>query len=181
MVWTGRKFKAQERLELAESQLRRKAIMGMAEIWREGVGATPQPRYNRAQAKEKRDLVLEEVRAVVVDVRTSRMVSLRQQTVYDRLPSPDNLHVWGKSDLPSSLCPGGTLEHIIISCPAALGGGCYCWRHDQVLKVVAETISSAVANNKHASSQKSFPFMKAGEKPRPKPTPKPSASLLSSA
>ncbi|KAK0143665.1 hypothetical protein N1851_018141 [Merluccius polli] len=103
------------------------------------------------------------------------------QAVYDVLPSPANLHVWGKSDLPTCpLCPGrGTLEHIMSSCPAALGGGRYRWRHDQVLKAVAETISSAVTNNKHASSRKSIPFVKAGEKPRSKPTP--SASLLSSA
>ncbi|KAK0135126.1 hypothetical protein N1851_029059 [Merluccius polli] len=213
VVRTGRKFKAQEGLELAESRLRHKAMVGMVAIGRAGLGAIPQPRYDRAQGKERGDLVLEEVRAGVEDVRTSRMVSMRQQgastrwegalerkltwndiwkaepqrikfmvqAVYDVLPSPANLHVWGKSDLPTCpLCPGrGTLEHIMSSCPAALGGGRYRWRHDQVLKAVAETISSAVANNKHASSRKSIPFVKAGEKPRSKPTP--SASLLSSA
>ena len=103
------------------------------------------------------------------------------QAVYDVLPSPANLHVWGKSELPTCpLCPArGTLEHIMSSCPKALGGGRYRWRQDQVLKAVAETISIAVASNKHASSRKPIPFVKAGEKPRSKPTP--SASLLSSA
>ena len=213
VVRTGRKFRAQEGLEQAESRLRHKALVGTLAIGRAGLGAIPQPRYDRAQGKERRDLVLEEVRAGVEDVRTSRMVSMRQQgassrwegtlerkltwndiwkaepqrikfmvqAVYDVLPSPANLQVWGKSDLPTCpLCPGrGTLEHIMSSCPVALGEGRYRWRHDQVLKAVAGTISSAVANNKHTSSRKLIPFVRAGEKPHPKPTP--SASLLSSA
>lgn len=48
-----------------------------------------------------------------------------------------------------------------------------------MLKAVAETISTAVANNKHGSSRKSISLVKAGEKPRSKPTP--AASFLSSA
>ncbi|KAI4892962.1 hypothetical protein NFI96_004432 [Prochilodus magdalenae] len=73
----------------------------------------------------------------------------------------------------------GTLEHILSSCPAALRGGRYRWRHDQVLRTVAETISTAVANNKHTRSQRTVPFVKAGEKPQAQSTA--AASLLSSA
>lgn len=179
-------------------------------IGRAGLGAIPQPLYDRAQGKERQDLVLEEVRAGVEDVRINRMMSLQQQgtstrwegalerkltwndickaepqsiklmiqAVYDMLPSPANLHVWGKKR--PCLCPRrGTLEHILSSYPTTLGGGCYRWRHDQVLKVVAETISSAVSNNKHARSWKLIPFVNAGKKPRSQPTP--SISLLSSA
>ncbi|XP_072913712.1 stimulated by retinoic acid gene 8 protein-like [Hemitrygon akajei] len=40
----------------------------------------------------------------------------------------------------------GTLEPILGSCPKALGEGRYCWRHDQLLKAVAETISFAIKN-----------------------------------
>ncbi|KAI4876462.1 hypothetical protein NFI96_002536 [Prochilodus magdalenae] len=103
------------------------------------------------------------------------------QAVYDVLPSLANLHTWGKSDLPTCpLCPGrGTLEHILSSCPAALRGGRYRWRHDQVLRAVAETISTAVANNKHTRSQRTVPFVKAGEKPQAQSTA--AASLLSAA
>lgn len=118
----------------------------------------PQPLYDRAQGKERQDLVLEEVRAGVEDVRISRMMSLQQQgtstrwegalerkltwndickaepqsiklmiqSVYDMLPSPANLHVWGKKR--PCLCPGrGTLEHILSSYPTTLGGGRYRW------------------------------------------------------
>ncbi|KAI4901998.1 hypothetical protein NFI96_003044 [Prochilodus magdalenae] len=62
------------------------------------------------------------------------------QTVYDLLPSPANLHSWGKSDLPiCPLCPGrGTLEHILSSSPAALRGDRYRWCHDKVLRAVAK-------------------------------------------
>ncbi len=103
------------------------------------------------------------------------------QAVYDVLPSPANLYVWGKSDIPTCpRCPRrGTLEHILSSCPAALGEGGYRWRHDQVLKSVAEAISSAVANNKHVRRQRSIAFVKAGEQPRSQIPPV--ASLLSSA
>ena len=68
------------------------------------------------------------------------------QAVYDVLPSPSNLHCWGLADTPA--CPlcqkKGTLEHILSSCPKALGEGRYRWRHDQVLKTIAESICSAI-------------------------------------
>ncbi|XP_053183947.1 LOW QUALITY PROTEIN: uncharacterized protein LOC128367182 [Scomber japonicus] len=215
VVRTGRKWKAQEGLELAESRLRHKALLGTVASGRAGLGAIPQPRHDKAQGKDRRHLVLKEVRAGVEEVRTSRMVGMRQQgawtrwegalerkltwndiwktepqrikfmvqAVYDVLPSPANLHTWGKSDTPTCpLCPGkGTLEHIMSSCPSALGEGRYRWRHDQVLRTVAEAISSAVDNNKHVRSQRRINFVKAGERVRPRPQPTPSASLLSSA
>ena len=87
------------------------------------------------------------------------------QSVYDVLPSPSNLHVWGKAETPSCPgCPGrGSLEHLLSSCPKALGEGRYRWHHDQVLKVVAENI--AINNNKGHSKPKSIKFHRAGEKP----------------
>lgn len=103
------------------------------------------------------------------------------QAVYDVLPSPANLYLWGKSDVPAcAFCPRpGTLEHILSSCPAALGEGCYCWRHDQIFKSVAEAISSAVENKKYTCGRKKIASVKVGE--RLQPQPKTSASLLSSA
>lgn len=46
------------------------------------------------------------------------------RSVYDILPSPANLHCWGLADTPAcQLCQKrGTLEHILSSCPKALGG-----------------------------------------------------------
>ena len=97
VVQTGRKFKAQEGLELAESRLRHKALVGTVAIGRAGMGAIPQPRYDRAQGKERRDLVLEEVRAGVEDARTSRMVSMRQQGASTRWEGALERHLEGRA------------------------------------------------------------------------------------
>ncbi|XP_055496018.1 uncharacterized protein LOC129699945 [Leucoraja erinacea] len=94
------------------------------------------------------------------------------QAVYDALPSPANLHAWGKSETPSCpLCSGrGSLEHLLSSCPKSPGQSRYRWHHDQVLKVVAESIATAIDNSKHHHApKKSITFVKAGEKPRPQP------------
>ena len=68
------------------------------------------------------------------------------QGVYDFLLSPPKLFTWGKVDTPA--CPmcskPGTLEHIMSSCSKALGEGRYRWRHDQVLKSIAESISQGI-------------------------------------
>lgn len=47
------------------------------------------------------------------------------QVVYDALPSPANIHVWGKSDTPACpLCSGrGSLQHLLSSCPKSLAEG----------------------------------------------------------
>ncbi len=94
------------------------------------------------------------------------------QAVYDTLPSPANLHVWGKSETPSCLlCSGrGSLEHLLSSCPKALADGRYRWRHDQVLKTIAESLDSAISTSKyHHVSKKAISFIKAGEKLRARP------------
>ena len=59
--------------------------------------------------------------------------------VYDVLPSPTNLCVWGKVTEPfCKLCgKPANLEHVLSSCRIALTDGRYTWRHDQVLKALA--------------------------------------------
>ncbi|XDV14344.1 hypothetical protein PO909_014615 [Leuciscus waleckii] len=74
----------------------------------------------------------------------------------------------GLADTP--LCPlcqrGGSLEHILSSCPKALGDGRYRWRHDQVLRVIAEVISTGITCSKHQQpARQNIVFVKAGEKP----------------
>lgn len=58
------------------------------------------------------------------------------QLVYDVLPSPANLFIWGLVDSPAcQLCQvRGSLEHVLSCCLKALGDGRYRWRHDQVLR-----------------------------------------------
>lgn len=102
------------------------------------------------------------------------------QAVYNVLPTPANLHIWEKNNSPACLlCHSrGSLEHILSSCPVALGEGRYRWRHDQVLKAVAEAIAKAVNIKKQTSNQKNIIFVNAGE--QLKLQPKPASGLLSS-
>ncbi|XP_073731592.1 uncharacterized protein [Misgurnus anguillicaudatus] len=199
-VRTGRKWKAHEALEMAESRLRHGVLVGAVESGRAGLGSNQTPRFNKAQGKEKRQLIQDEVRAGEEESRGSRAVGMRQQgawtrweqaaerriswaelwksephrikflvkSVYDVLPSPSNLFRWGLSDTPlCSLCKrGGSLEHILSCCPKALGDGRYRWRHDQVLKAIAEVISTGIIDSRHQRPiRQNITFVKAGEKP----------------
>ena len=206
VVRTGWKWKAQEGLEVAQSRLRHRALVGTVATGRAGLGAFPQPRYENAHGKDKRQLVLKEVRAGVEEERTSRMVGMQQQgawtrwegalerkvswpeiwraepqrirfvvrAAYDVLPSPGNLHLWGLGDSPAcALCSRkGSLEHILSSCSKVLGDGRYTWRHDQVLRTVAEAISKAVAKNSSSKQQhgkRNIAFVRTGEQPQSQP------------
>uniref|UniRef100_A0A3B1JAJ2 Reverse transcriptase domain-containing protein n=1 Tax=Astyanax mexicanus TaxID=7994 RepID=A0A3B1JAJ2_ASTMX len=89
------------------------------------------------------------------------------QAVYDILPSPSNLSIWGKTESPNCpQCPGrGTLEHILSCCPVALGQGRYTWRHNQVLRPIAEAISMGISSSKRShSTTQMIAFVKAGER-----------------
>ncbi len=87
-------------------------------------------------------------------------------SVYDVLPSPTNLFCWGKVEMPACLlCQGReTWEHILSTCPKALGDGCYCWRHDHVLKVVTESICNAIDQSKRSQPlRRRITFIRARE------------------
>ena len=104
------------------------------------------------------------------------------KSVYDVLPSPTNLHIWGKIETPNcQLCPRkGSLQHILSSCPKALGDGRYRWRHDQVLKVIANEVTKTMRASKHQPGKlKQINFVKPGEKIQRKRREK--TNLLSSA
>ncbi|XP_031136520.1 uncharacterized protein LOC116036966, partial [Sander lucioperca] len=203
-VRTGRKWRAHEAVDHAESRLRHKEMVGSVAISRAGLGSTPTTHYNKLKGKERRDLVQKEVRAGVEEQRASQMVGLRQQgawtrwedamerkiswaelwraepyrikfliqSVYDTLPIPSNLFCWGKAETPAcTLCRGrGTLEHILSSCPKALGDGRYRWRHDQVLKAIAESITTAIDQSKGLQPPRcKISFLRAGEHPPSRP------------
>ncbi|XP_076844394.1 uncharacterized protein LOC143489330 [Brachyhypopomus gauderio] len=88
------------------------------------------------------------------------------QSVYDVLPSPTNLKCWGLADTAAcQLCQKrATLEHILSCCPKALGEGRYRWRHDQVLRALADTLSLAISNCRYQHTPKhTITFVRAGE------------------
>ncbi|XP_073696141.1 uncharacterized protein [Garra rufa] len=200
-VRTGRKWRAAVAVDDAESRLRQKVLVGSVAQGRAGLGSRRTPRYDKAEGKERRSLILEEVRAGVEEKRACQMAGMRQQgawtrweqtverkvtwtelwkaepyrikfliqAVYDVLPSPSNLFSWGMVETPA--CPlcqrRGTLEHILSCCPKALGEGRYRWRHDQVLKAVADSICSGISHSKSLHPVKTTAFVRAGEKSTP--------------
>ncbi len=215
VVRTGRKWKAAEAVQQAETRLKHKASLGTVAQGRAGLGSLRATRYDSASGKERQKLVQEEVRASVEEERTSRAVAMRQQGawmkweqamersvswkdiwkwnpqrikfliqgVYDVLPSPSNLCIWGKIE--TSACPLcskiGTLEHILSSCSKALGEGRYRWRHDQVLKSIAEAISKGIKDSRHTqATAKAIHFIREGQKPE-KASKNCSVGLLSTA
>lgn len=63
------------------------------------------------------------------------------------------------------------MEHILSCCPKAFGDGRYRWRHDQVLRALADTIGTAIHNSKYQHTPKqSVTFVSAGEKTQHQPS-----------
>ncbi len=198
-VKTGKKWQAQGAVDRVEVRLRHSTLVGTVAIGWSGLGSFPKPRYDRAQGKEKHQLIQDEIRAEVEEERYNKAVGMGKQgawtrwehaearkitwselwreeplrikfliqSVYDVLPSPANLHCWGMASTPAcQLCQKrGTLEHILSACPKALGEGRYRWRHDQVLRSLANTISTAIQESKHQHAPRQYiSFIRAGEK-----------------
>lgn len=212
---TGRKWRAENELEIAEDRLRHKAILGTIAKGRAGLGYFPCPQINKTKGKERRQLIQKEVRAGIEETRYCKMVGLSSQgawtkwqgveqkkiswsdywrsnfgeisflikSVYDVLPSPSNLYIWGKRDTPNCQLCGkrATLQHILSSCAKALSDGRYRWRHDKVLKAIAHEVSEAVRTSKYKPNKKFIliPFVKEGTKKEKHTIPK--INLLSSA
>ena len=69
-------------------------------------------------------------------------LSFLLRSVHDLLPTPTNLERWKLTE--ESSCPlcgqTGTLAHILTACPTALSQGRYTWRHDQVLRALADSL-----------------------------------------
>ncbi|RXN04375.1 reverse transcriptase [Labeo rohita] len=79
VVRTGRKWRAAEAVQQAETRLKHKAILGSVTQGRAGLGSLTANRYDLASGRERQRLVQEEVRASVEEERSSRAVAMRQQ------------------------------------------------------------------------------------------------------
>ena len=88
------------------------------------------------------------------------------RSVYDQLPSRDNLQKWGLvEDTKCGLCGGTeTLHHVLSNCTYALANGRYTWRHNQVLREVCEAAKAAVskANSRTIANQRKIYFLREG-------------------
>ncbi|KAJ8407092.1 hypothetical protein AAFF_G00287680 [Aldrovandia affinis] len=64
------------------------------------------------------------------------------RSTYDTFPCPHNLHQWFGNEecCPLYNSPNASFRHILSGCKTVLSQGHYRWRHDQVLKKLAETV-----------------------------------------
>ena len=88
------------------------------------------------------------------------------RSVYNLLPSPANLCRWGLTRDPKcSLCEKpGTLEHVLSSCSTALTQGRNRWRHDSVLRELADWLEKE-RKKEHGNNPKhgQIAFVKSGD------------------
>lgn len=64
-VRTGWKWRAAKAVDIAESRLWQRVLVGTVAQGRAGLGGNRTPRYDKAQGKERRSLILEELQAGV--------------------------------------------------------------------------------------------------------------------
>ncbi|TWW62302.1 hypothetical protein D4764_04G0009490, partial [Takifugu flavidus] len=168
---------AQKAVDRAEARLQHNILVGNTAVGLAGLGSLPIPRYDKARGREKRSMVQDEIRAEVEEDWRVKMVAMYQQGAWTRSfepnTSPTNLQRWGLAATAAcQLCKKrATLEHILSCCPKALGDGRYRWRHGQVLRTLADTVSAAINNCKYQNTPKqSITFVRAGEKAQQQPS-----------
>lgn len=88
------------------------------------------------------------------------------RSIYDQLPSKDNLKRWGVSeDTRCVLCGGEqSLRHVLSGCTYSLAKGRFTWRHNRVLEVLTEAMSAACAkaNMRNWVPQSGIRFLREG-------------------
>ena len=105
----------------------------------------------------------------LLDVDTQSL-SFLLKSVTDTLPTNSNLSLWGieNNDGKCKLCGKiGTLRHVLSSCPVALSEGRYLWRHNQVLKLIANEILDFLDKQKEQTKElptfHAISFVRSGE------------------
>lgn len=89
--------------------------------------------------------------------------------MYNMLPSPQNLHIWYDTEETCQLCSSSnsSLQHILSGCKATLMQGQSRWRHDRVLRKLAEILETRgqeVNNASPPTSQRWIQFLQQGGK-----------------
>ena len=118
------------------------------------VGMKKQGEYTRWEKARARKVTWNELWKM-----DGHKISFLLRSVYDVLPSPTNLRLWGLTEDPNcKLCnKPANLEHVLSSCRTALTDGRYTWRHNHVLKEVAATLD--IARRKKTTIQKGPTFI----------------------
>ena len=196
-VKTGRKWNAEESLSEAEARIQHKKIIGTICKGRRGLGfgTSNQPEKqesHRNQILQEVRSAEEEIRysnavqmgpqgawtkwekVVRRDIKWNELWKMTPtrarfliRSVYDVLPTPSNLNVWGKEENPRcNLCDQFcTLEHILSSCPVSLARGLYTWRHNHVLEGIANVLQDEIKKIPKRKEKKVtfIAFQKAGK------------------
>ena len=113
------------------------------------VAQAKQGRWMRWEGVERKKLSWSELWGM-----ESNRLSFIIRATYDVLPSPTNLQLWLGKDPSCPLCgTPATLKHILVGCKTSLTQGRYTWRHNQVLKNLADKLEcKRVSMNSKPSS-----------------------------
>ncbi|CAM4593803.1 unnamed protein product [Leuciscus chuanchicus] len=140
---SGRKWAADKSVAQAESMLKLKDIIGNpSDTWRkkgegQGLWNLDHKELGQSGTCPKRKIMWPELWRL-----EPFRIFFLFRSVYDTLPTPTNLHRWGMRE--DSLCKlrggRGTLAHILAGCKTALSQGRYRWRHEKVLRVLADIL-----------------------------------------
>ena len=194
LLRSGRKFNAQEEIEvLTFEEIRGPIQVGRHGIgWSHSIGWTQANAAQRSALiiqERKRDIENARITKAVQqgqqgqwttwDEALQRPISWSNiwsmpplrlsfviRSLYDQLPSRDNLRKWGMvEDSRCVLCGEvQTLRHVLSSCKYALAQGRYTWRHNQVLQILVEAMESACskANARESVPQRRTYFLREG-------------------
>ncbi|KAL7372628.1 hypothetical protein ABVT39_019614 [Epinephelus coioides] len=96
-------------------------------------------------------------------------LSFMIRATYDTLPRPQNLLLWYGTEETCHLCSSSnpSLQHILSGCKAALTQGRFRWRHDRVLRKLAEILEARRLKANNASlltSRQRIQFVQEGVK-----------------
>ncbi len=94
-------------------------------------------------------------------------LSFLMRAAYDTLPCPQNLSQWFGSEDKFPLCnkANAGLQHILSGCNVALTQGRFRWRHNQMLRKLAEQLERCRvwANCSSVTLHPNVPFLRPGE------------------
>ncbi|XP_078322870.1 uncharacterized protein LOC144622162 [Crassostrea virginica] len=95
-IRTGRKWSASASVSQAESMLTLRDIIGNTCIGRQGLGIDHFQQWEKSEVKERRDMVLQEVRKGEEDQRRSKAVQLGQQGAWTKWDLPSRKVTWAE-------------------------------------------------------------------------------------
>ncbi|RXN06597.1 hypothetical protein ROHU_032706 [Labeo rohita] len=166
-VPTGRKWNAQTEVVQAVSRLQHQEIMGRVQAGRAGLGWGAMPRFwSKANRKQRKEMVVAEVTRMEEDRYKIKAMSQGRQGSWTTWEGIMNRNiswtdVWKipqarlsfliRSTYDTLPCPRNP-PNILSGCKIALSQGRYRWRHDQVLRKLAEVLEECRQDSKQLPS-----------------------------